>query len=80
MTSLDYYENPRIRSAISIHESHIHNREDREDCRQEIFAELYDFMPLDEDEAIRLVDKVAMRFRRGAIKISENEVPLTGNE
>jgi len=67
MNNFDYYTNPDILSAINTHMRHIKNVDDREDCRQEIFANLYDFMPLDQDEAIRLVDKIAMRFRRSYI-------------
>lgn len=73
MNNFDYYTNPDILSAINTHMRHIKNADDREDCRQEIFANLYDFMPLDTDDAIRLVDKIAMRFRRSYIDPHKGE-------
>ena len=74
MNALDYYNNPEIISAIRLHETKIKNREDREDCRQEIFTELYDFMPLDTDEAIKIVDRVGIKFRRNVKNVYENEI------
>jgi hypothetical protein len=74
INALDYYNNPKILKAINVNLRHIKNGFDREDCQQEIFAELYDFMPLDEEEAIRLVDRVAYRFKYNVRLISENEI------
>jgi hypothetical protein len=54
----------------------IKNREDREDCNQEIFAELYDFMPLDVDEAKKIIKRVSMKFERSAKNRYENEVSI----
>jgi hypothetical protein len=67
VNQFDYFNNPSINSAIGVHMRHIKNREDQADCRQEIYANLYDFMPLDTDEAITLIDRVAMKFRRNSI-------------
>jgi hypothetical protein len=59
----DYYKNPQIMSAIGTATKYISNSHDREDCRQEIFSELYSVMPMDTDDAIRLVDRVASKFK-----------------
>lgn len=73
MNALDYYLNPDIIKAINGHLAHIHNSEDREDCRQDIFAELYDFCPLDTAEAVTIVNRIGMRFRRGVKLREDNE-------
>ena len=52
----------------------IKNREDREDCQQEIWAELYDFMPLDVDEAKKIIKRVAMKFERASKQLYETEI------
>lgn len=39
--ALDYYNNQEILRYIRSTMSHIKSREEREDCNQEIFAELY---------------------------------------
>ena len=77
---LDYYKNENILKAISVHMKHIKCHEDREDCKQEIWANLYAFMPLDEDEAIRLVDSSAMRFRRHYVDVSKNQYEILEND
>jgi hypothetical protein len=64
---LNYYENQNIRRAINVHMRHIRNIDDKADCEQEIWSNLYAFMPLDESEAIKLVDRSAMKFRRNYI-------------
>lgn len=74
INKLDYYQNPAILAAMRTNTRHIKNTFDREDCNQEIFAELYDFMPLDDDEAIRIVNRVASRFKYNDKMINENEV------
>jgi hypothetical protein len=74
LNAFDYYDNPEILSAIKLHESRIKCREDREDCRQEIYAELYDFMPLDISEAVKIIDRVGIKFRRGRQSISDHEI------
>ena len=73
MNALDYYNNPIIRSNIEKQTRGIKNSHDAEDCRQEIFAELYDFMPLDEDESIRLIERVGRKFRRCVQSVSVHE-------
>jgi hypothetical protein len=60
--------------AIENHCIRIKNKCDKEDFRQEVFAELYDFMPIDEEESLRLINKVSLRFRREVNKIAEHEV------
>jgi hypothetical protein len=65
---LDYYQNENILKAIRYEMNYIQTRSEREDCKQEIFAELYDFMPLDEYEAIKIVRKASRRFRRKSAK------------
>jgi hypothetical protein len=74
LNTLDYYNNPKIVSQIDKQIISIKNYQDKEDCRQEIFAELYDFMPLDEEEAIRLIERVGRKFRRNVSAIYENEM------
>ena len=76
MNALDYYNNPEIISYINRELSYIKNREDREDCQQEIWASLYDFMPLDIDESKRLIKKVCEKFKRGRNAIYENETNI----
>ena len=76
MNALDYYNNPTITSCMNRELSYIGNKEDRDDCRQEIYAEIYDIMPLDEKEALRLVKRVSEKFKRRVSKILDNETEL----
>ncbi len=76
MNALDYYNNPIIVSQIAKQTRGIRNTQDSEDCQQEIWAELYDYMPLDDEEAIRLIERVGRKFRRDVQKLAENEVRL----
>jgi hypothetical protein len=62
--TFDYYRNKTILRAIAHQTNRIRGEMDKEECRQEIFAELYDFMPLDEDEALAIVNRVGVRYRR----------------
>lgn len=68
MNALDYYNNPEILRAINFQIKFIKNKCDVEDCRQEIWSNLYDFMPLNTDDAVKLVNTVGVRFRRAANK------------
>jgi hypothetical protein len=77
LNALDYYNNPIIISAIGKQTRSIKNDQDIEDCRQEIFAELYDFMPLDDDESLKLIERVGRKFRRNVQKSAENEISLS---
>ena len=70
MNALDYFQNKDILDYMSSAMRHIRNSEDREDCRQEMFAELYDFMPLDLEESKRVINRVVTRFRRGVERYS----------
>lgn len=74
--ALDYYNNQEILRYIRSTMSHIKSREEREDCNQEIFAELYDFMPLDMDEAKRIIKRVSMKFERSEKARYEHETGL----
>lgn len=74
MNAFDYYGNEEIQRAIGYEIAHIRNAQDKEDCRQEVFAELYDFMPIDTEEAIRIVRKIGARFRRDVVRKSKREV------
>ena len=76
MNAFDYYSNPKIKGYIDSEVAYIKNAEDREDCRQEIWANLYDFMPLDITEARRLIKKTCEKFKRGVKNIYENECEL----
>ena len=69
MNMFDYYNNPEIKHAIGYELNHIRNHEDKEDCRQEIFAEIYDFMPLTEADAIKIVRRISQKFRRNIKKL-----------
>jgi hypothetical protein len=80
MNALDYYNNPDIRRAMALETRHIKNKCDIEDCEQEIFAELYDFMPLDPADAIRIVCRVAKKFKRNNLKIAKNEIARDSQE
>ena len=77
MNIFDYYQNPRILSAINRSLYYIRTSHDKEDCRQEIFAELYDFMPITEEDAVRIVNRIASRFRYYNSKILKHETGLT---
>ena len=77
MNAFDYYQNPKIKHLIDQLTKRIHSLEDREDCQQEIFAELYDFMPLDDDEAMKIIERVAKKFKRNRHEIYENEISYT---
>lgn len=76
MNALDYYNNPEITSYIKSELGFIRNREDKEDCKQEIFAELYDFMPLDIPESRKLIKRVCEKFKRAVKDIGDNEIGL----
>ncbi|MBA4274069.1 MAG: hypothetical protein C0436_00285 [Alphaproteobacteria bacterium] len=77
---LNYYENETIRRAINTHMRHIRCLEDRQDCEQEIWANLYAFMPLDEDEAVKIIDRSAMRFRRNYINPTRGQYEARDND
>jgi hypothetical protein len=77
---LNYYENNVIRRAINLHMKHIKNTQDKQDCEQEVWANLYAFMPLDEEEAIKIVDSSAMRFRRNYIDKNKSEYEFIEND
>jgi hypothetical protein len=66
--TFDYYKNQSILVAIEQETSRIKGSFDKQECQQEIFAELYDFMPLDDEEAIKIVNKVGRKYRRDAKK------------
>jgi hypothetical protein len=66
VNTFDYYKNETILKAISFELNRIKGGYDKEDCKQEIFAELYDFMPLDESTAVKIVSRVGRRYRRNA--------------
>jgi hypothetical protein len=74
--NFDYYENKNILRAIGCNINFIRNKHDKEDCQQEIFAELYSEMPMDERGAIRLVNQVAAKFKRDNAKIAYSEAGL----
>jgi hypothetical protein len=76
MFMLDYYNNDEIRTYTNQELKYIKNREDREDCQQEIWAEIYDFMPLDVPDTKRLIKRVCEKFKRGVHYIDENETIL----
>jgi hypothetical protein len=69
---LDYYKNPDILKAISFQTKRIRHAIDAEDCQQEIFAELYDYMPLETEEAIRIVNRVGAKFRRNTNEFNKS--------
>jgi len=75
--AFDYYQNKNILAAINTNVRHIRNRFDREDCQQEIWTELYSFMPMDEDEAIKIINKIAYRFKYHDNKHNQSEIGLT---
>jgi hypothetical protein len=77
LNSFDYYKNPILIKAIDKHASYLKSHFDKEDFRQEVFAELYDFMPIDDSEAIKLINKVAFRFRKTIKAIYDNEISLS---
>ncbi len=77
MNAFDYYANPEISKRISFVTGKIPTSSDREDCAQEIYAEMYDFMLLDTDEAIRIVERIAKRYKRARRSILETEVDLS---
>jgi len=80
LNAFDYYNNPEITSYIKSEIGYITNREDREDCQQEIFAELYCFMPLDVTDSRRLIRRVCKKFKRSVKRIAEKEISLSGAE
>jgi hypothetical protein len=76
LDTLDYYNNPEIVSFMKRESAYIKNTEDREDCEQEVFAELYDFMPLNVIGAKRIIKNVCERFKRSCRTIAEHETSL----
>lgn len=75
MNQLDYLQNDEILKVINFNLRFIKRPEDREDFRQEIWAELYDFMPQTTDDAIQLIDRAASKFKYKINKIFEREIP-----
>ena len=75
MNQLDYLQNDEILKVINFNLRFIKRPEDREDFRQEIWAELYDFMPQTTDDAIQLIDRAASKFKYKISKIFEREIP-----
>lgn len=75
MNALDYYKNPQILSAISYQVNRIKGAYDKEECQQEIYAELYDFMPLDIEDAQRIINRVGCKYRRHIKKDYVNTAP-----
>lgn len=73
MNAFDYYLNPQLINAIDKHNTYIRNGCDKEDFKQEVFAELYDYMPINNEEAIRIINKVAFRFRKAISIIDAND-------
>jgi hypothetical protein len=76
MNALDYYSNPEIVKYIESEVSYIKSYEDREDCQQEIWAELYDFMPLNVLESKRLIKRVAEKFKNTRSRIYQREISM----
>jgi hypothetical protein len=74
LNAFDYYQNETITSRISLLTSKIQSREDKEDCQQEIWAELYDFMPITTDEALTIIERVAKKYKRTRHAIYNHEV------
>jgi hypothetical protein len=74
VNAFDYYQNPKITNSINGLTKRIISLQDREDCQQEIWAELYDFMPLDDEGAIKIIERVAKKFKRNRHDIYENEI------
>ena len=75
--AFDYYQNKNILAAINTNVRHIRNKFDREDCQQEIWSELYSFMPIGESEAIDIVNRIARRFKYYDNKHNQSEIGLT---
>jgi len=76
LNALDYYNNPEIVSYMRKEIAYIRNAEDRQDCEQEVFAELYDFMPLDILGSKRIIKNVCEKFKRGCHSLAEHEISL----
>jgi len=76
VNALDYYNNPVITQRISNITRRIRSIENREDCQQEIWAEIYDFMPLDDAEAIRIIERIAKRYKRNSKDVYDNETSI----
>ncbi len=74
--TLAYYQNENILKSIEFNTRFIPSSHDREDCRQEIFAALYDEMPIGEKEAVKLVNRIAAKFKRENVKQSKREISL----
>jgi predicted ATP-dependent protease len=74
--TFDYYQNAKILNEINRNIRFIKNQHDKEDCRQEVFAELYNEMPISESEAIKLVSRIARKFKRDNAKIACSETGL----
>ena len=78
MNALDYYTNPEIVTFMKRETAYVCNPQDHAECEQEIFAELYDFMPLDVLGSKRIIKRVCERFKRNVQCIHDHEA-LMGN-
>lgn len=74
MNPFDYYTNPEIIKYIKKELKYIANIEDKEDCRQDIFSDLYAFMPLDIYQSKKVIKNVCEKFKRRKNKIFDNEM------
>ena len=76
MNAFDYYKNPTVTKTIDRFLRYIKNQSDRDDFAQEVYAELYDFMPPTDEDSIRLINKVADKFQRSVKRIDTFESGL----
>jgi hypothetical protein len=76
MISTDYISNLEITRLISWQTKRFRNTEDKDDCKQDIYAELYAFSPIDIDEAMTIINRVSRRHLRRVVRISETEIAV----
>jgi len=74
MDTFNYYSNPLIISRITQLTKGITVNEDKEDCKQQIWTDLYGLMPLSDKESLKIIERIAKRFKRNRHEIYENEI------
>jgi len=62
MSVYDYISDEAIKLRVYKRMKHLHERSDRECFKDEVYLELYDFMPFDRHEINEIIDRVFRKY------------------
>lgn len=62
MSIYDYVSDEAIKLRVSHRVKKIHGRENREEFKDAVYLELYDFMPFDRDEINQIIERVFRKY------------------